>query len=89
MSKRIEIKIDRSTLPVDGQEVEWQTQTDIDEHQWKRGVFRESDDLFTVGFGETSRHFDCMWQVHHWRPYEKIDTKRLRREVMKEAFRFF
>lgn len=70
MSKRIEIKIDRSTLPADGQEVEWQTQNDIDNNTWKQGTFSAGEDLFCVGFEDSCSSWNQSFDVHHWRPYE-------------------
>ncbi len=62
----IEIKIDRATLPKDGQKIRWQTQSDIINGTWKEGVFCEEEDAFNVGFEDVVQHWDLAWDVHHW-----------------------
>jgi hypothetical protein len=62
----IEIKIDRATLPKDGQKIRWQTQSDIINGTWKEGVFGEEEDAFNVGFEDVVQHWDLAWDVHHW-----------------------
>jgi len=63
----IEIKIDRSTLPNDGQKVRWQTQKEINnDNSWREGTFTEGDDNFSVGFEDTTSYWDLVWDVHHW-----------------------
>jgi hypothetical protein len=62
----IEIKIDRASLPKDGQKIRWQTQSDIINGTWKEGVFCEEEDSFNVGFEDVVQHWDLAWDVHHW-----------------------
>jgi hypothetical protein len=64
----IEIKLDRQTLPNDGQKVKWQTTSDINNRSWKEGIFSEGDDLFCVGFEKTAHKWDTAWDVHFWEP---------------------
>ena len=66
-----EIKIDRSTLPKDGQKIRWQTAVDIDHSMWKHGIFVEGDDIFHEGFDDTSGVWDTSFEVHHWESLEK------------------
>ncbi len=71
MSEQIEIKIDRSTLPADGQKIEWQTYDDINNDTWQQGTFCEGDDLFCVGFEDTCSNWDQSFNVFHWRAIEE------------------
>jgi hypothetical protein len=66
MDKLIEVKIDRKTLPLDGQRIKWQTPKDQMLNRWKEGVFSQGDDLFLVGFNETSYDWDLADNVIHW-----------------------
>lgn len=61
-----EIKIDRETLPNDGQKIKWQTQADIDNDNWKEGTFYEGDDIFCIGFEDSTDKWNLVWDVHHW-----------------------
>lgn len=77
MSKLTEIKIDRKSLPNDGQKVKWQTFPDYNNDVWKEGVFafddeenEEDDGMFLVGFGPTHSYWDLSYKVHHWQPLE-------------------
>jgi len=70
MSTQTKIKIDHSTLPADGQKVEWQTYQEDGTENWKQGTFVEGDDLFCVGFSDTHKDFNQAWDVYHWRPLE-------------------
>lgn len=70
MSKTIEIKIDRSTLPSDNQKVEWQTYNELGTEEWKQGTFAEGDDLFLVGFEESTSQWDMSFDVFQWRALE-------------------
>lgn len=65
------IEIDRSTLPEDGQKVEWQTYDEDGTDLWQQGIFVDEDDLFCVGFSDTHKKFTQAWDVHHWR---QLDT---------------
>lgn len=58
---RVEIEIDRTTLPQDGQKVRWQTHQDFNNEIWKEGVFCSGDDLF-VSNGAP----DLSFHVLHW-----------------------
>lgn len=62
MGKRqdIEIKIDRTTLPKDGQKVSFEDE----DLQWHKGIFRAGDDLFVVN----SRKWFRVWDVIRWEP---------------------
>ena len=62
----VEIKIDRASLPKDGQKIRWQTQLDIINGTWKEGVFCEEEDAFNVGFEDVVHHWDLAWDVHRW-----------------------
>jgi hypothetical protein len=62
----VEIKIDRASLPKDGQKIRWQTQSDIINGTWKEGVFCEEENAFNVGFEDVVQHWDLAWDVHHW-----------------------
>jgi len=64
--KEVEIKIDRSTLPKDGQKIKWQTQDDFDLNQWKEGQFCEGDDIFCEGFENIASKWDLSFSVLHW-----------------------
>ena len=66
-----EIKIDRSTLPKDGERVKWQTYEDLCEEVWKEGIFSEGDDIFCIGFGDTAKDWNLSWQVQHWESLER------------------
>lgn len=61
-----EIKLDRTTLPKNGQKVKWQTQEDIDTLSHKEGIFIEGDDIFCVGFEEEIDEWDSAWLVLYW-----------------------
>ena len=65
-----EIKLDRSTLPGDGQKVEWQTYDDLNSQEWKQGIFLAEDDLFCEGFDNVHSKWDLAFDVHCWRPIE-------------------
>ena len=64
----IEIKIDKSSLPKDGQKVRWQTQKDYNKEVWKEGIFSagNGDDLFCVGFEDKVEKWDMAFDVLHW-----------------------
>jgi len=62
----IEVKINRRTLPKDGQKIKWQTQDDFDNEVWKEGTFVSGDDIFCVGFEDTAKEWNCSWVVLHW-----------------------
>ena len=66
----IEIKIDRSTLPADGQKIKWQTYDDFNNQAWKEGTFNAGDDLFTVGFSDTAHDWNQSFGVLHWLPIQ-------------------
>lgn len=55
----ISIKIDRSSLPKDGQKVWFQ---DMDTESWHYGYFSDGDDLFFINAG----HWYNSWSVHCW-----------------------
>lgn len=76
MSKITVIQIDRSTLPSDGQKVEWQTYDDFNKAEWKQGLFLAEDQLFCVGFSSVHSKWDLAFDVHRWRPI-LITIKRL------------
>jgi len=69
MSRLVEIKIDRSTLPNDGQRVKWQTYEDANKRIWKEGVFSAGEDCFCEGFDDVVRKWDLIWNVFHWRAF--------------------
>jgi hypothetical protein len=58
----VEIKIDRTSLPKDGQKIKWQTQIDLDFGLWKYGKFSEGDNLFV----KSSSYWDLTYMVLHW-----------------------
>lgn len=66
----MEIKIDRTTLPADGQKVRWQTHSDFDNNTWQQGVFSQQDEsgIFCVGFKNTVSKFNSSWDVIYWEP---------------------
>ena len=66
--RQVEVKIDRKTLPKDGQKIKWQTKIDFDKNEWKEGVFSSGDDLFCIGFGITHNDWDLSFKVLHWIP---------------------
>ncbi len=61
-----EIKIDKTTLPNDGQKVKWKTYDDINNETWKEGIFDEQEGMFCVGFNDTTDRWDTIFDVHHW-----------------------
>lgn len=65
-----EIKIDTTTLPKDGQEVKWQTHSDQDNGEWKKGVYSDDEGyglfLYNLREDQTTSHWDIMWEVLHW-----------------------
>lgn len=63
-----EIKIDRNSLPEDGQRIKWQTKADIDSETWKEGTFCAGDDIFCEGFEGSADAWDLVWDVYHWEP---------------------
>ncbi|WP_372772130.1 hypothetical protein [Mangrovibacterium sp.] len=70
MSQQIEIKIDRSTLPSDGQKVEWQTYEDLNNQKWKQGIYHEDEECFSEHFEDIATKWDLVWDVFHWRPID-------------------
>jgi hypothetical protein len=55
----VEIKIDRATLPDDGQRVRFQTQ----DESWHEGYFVQGDDLFWINENKWHPAFDILrWQ---------------------------
>ncbi len=60
----IEIRIDPSTLPEDGQKIKWQTRVDFNRDIWKEGVFSSGDDHFVVD----SKQWNLVSEVLHWYP---------------------
>lgn len=60
------VKIDRHTLPKDGQQVKWQTHEDYTEEKWKEGTFSEGDDFFLVGFKKSASDWDSSEDVYRW-----------------------
>lgn len=69
--KYIEIKIDRTSLPKDKQQIRWQTHEDFDKGVYKSGVFEEGDDLFCEGFEPFYKKWDLSQQVLHWKPLKE------------------
>ena len=67
-SKNIELKIDKTTLPKDNEQVAWQTQEDFDNDRWKVGCFVEGDNLFGEGFEEHIPKWNVSWDVIWWKP---------------------
>ncbi len=67
MSKIIELKIDKKTLPKDGQKIEWQTQEDFDNDVWQQGHFSSGDDVFCIGFEDKVKKWDLSWNIIQWR----------------------
>jgi hypothetical protein len=63
-----QLKIDKTTLPKDNEQIAWQTQKDFDNGNWKIGVFVEGDDLFAEGFEEKISKWDVSWDVIQWKP---------------------
>lgn len=63
----IEIKFDQSTLPKDGQKVEWQTYEDYKMGIWTKGIYIKSENLFLEGFKETGLFYFAQ-TVMHWKP---------------------
>lgn len=62
---RIEIKLDKSTLPQDGQKVKYYTG-----EYWKEGIYDDKEQMFSVD----SKDFHFAWDVHEWQPVD--DTPR-------------
>ena len=67
-TKNIELKIDKTTLPKDGEQIAWQTQEDYDNERWKIGQFIEGDNLFGEGFEEKIAKWNVSWDVIWWKP---------------------
>ena len=61
----IEIKIDKSTLPQDGQKVKF-----FVDDEWFEGEFDDNEEMFSV----KADQFWFAWQVHEWQPVD--DTPR-------------
>lgn len=58
--QEVEIKLDRSTLPKDGQYIDFQTQ----DEDWHEGYFVEGDDLFWVNESKWYPAFDILkWKA--------------------------
>lgn len=55
--KRVEIKIDKTTLPNDQQKVKF-----YDGNEWREGEYLEEEQMFYVN--ETVWFF--AWQIHEW-----------------------
>lgn len=55
----IEIKIDRSTLPKDGQHVAFKN----DKEEWYEGYFVDGEDIFSV----SDNVWFFVWYVHEWK----------------------
>lgn len=66
----IEIKIDKSTLPEDGQRVRWQTHDDFNKDIWKEGKYSDDDGyglfLYNIREDGSTSDWDLMWNVMHW-----------------------
>jgi hypothetical protein len=68
----IAIRIDKNTLPKDGQKVKWQTYQDFNNEVWKEGHYIVNDEsdgddgLFSVGFENTTDNWDLSESVLHW-----------------------
>lgn len=69
INNMIEIKIDKKTLPKDGQKVKWQTYHDINNEIWKEGTFNQKEGIFCVGFDDNADKWDLALQVHHWESF--------------------
>lgn len=67
---KIEPKLDPTTLPEHGQKVQWQTYNNLNNSQWKEGIYSAIDQQFCVGFSDTASDWDCAYTVLHW---AKID----------------
>lgn len=61
--EKTEVKIDRSTLPKDGQWVKFETSKE----DGLIGQFIEGDDLFVIN----ASRWKTSWEVYQWEPYEK------------------
>ena len=61
MGKIVEIKIDQSTLPVAGRNLEWQTSEQV----WIQGQYDAEEQTFYDP--NDSRIFEHCWAVHKWR----------------------
>jgi hypothetical protein len=55
----MKIKLDKTTLPKDGQLVKF-----YDGHEWRNGEYQEEDECFYVN----RRVFFFAWQIHEWEP---------------------
>lgn len=64
---KIEIKIDKRTLPKDGQLIKWQTHSDQDKDIWKTGTYSNNDDfgLFLYNINEKGTMSDR--NLIHWK----------------------
>lgn len=74
------IEINRNTLPKDRSKVRWKTVEEDGTDIWKQGTFSEnaptpdfptSEDLFTVGFENTSSDWDDASDVLFWEYIEE------------------
>lgn len=65
----VEVKIDKRTLPKDGQLIKWQTHSDQDNDIWKTGTYSDNDGfgLFLYNTSEKGAKRDKMWDVLHWK----------------------
>lgn len=55
----MEIKIDKTTLPMDGQRVRF-----YDGHEWREGEYIDFDEMFWV----SGSIWFFAWQIHEWEP---------------------
>lgn len=85
---KIDIKIDYSSLPKDGQEVLWQTHEDENNGEWKEGIFSmdETEGLFLYDLSkeQTTNKWNTMWEVIHWKPIKNSDKNSIVASLPKE-----
>jgi hypothetical protein len=61
----IEIKVDKSTLPIDGQKVKF-----LYKDEWFEGEYDDNEELFSTKHG-----FYFAWQVHEWQPTDETPRR--------------
>lgn len=63
----MEIKLDRSTLPKDGEHIKFKD----DNEEWHEGHFCEGDDIFHI----SDSVWFFAWHVHEWEPINNMEKK--------------
>lgn len=63
----MDIKLDRQTLPKDGQYIRFKTE----DESWHDGYFVDGDDIFSV----SDKVFFFSWNVHEWEPLDNTPPR--------------